>query len=307
VARVIASRLPLPMKDGVGASVIVVPADASTRYASLLDFLDARFPNVAREVIAERIARGEVCDANGGKIDANAYALPQKLYYYRSIPDEPSRFGDVDIVFEDEWLVVADKPHFMPVTPGGKYLNETLIVQLRRRTGVVDLAPMHRIDRETAGLVAFTKQPQTRGRYQSLFETLAVSKAYECVAPTLPALSFPMRAAHRIAPGAHFMQMRVEEGEPNAFCEIDVDVRGDKWSRYRLAPLTGKKHQLRVQMAALGIPIRGDQIYPTMLHEPHEDPARALALLAREIQFVDPMTGESRVFRSRRPPLTWEA
>jgi tRNA pseudouridine32 synthase / 23S rRNA pseudouridine746 synthase len=306
VARQIASRQPLPVRDGVGASVIVVPEDAPQRWANVLAFLQDRFAHIPADALNARLARGDIRRVDGSPLDASTACTPgERYYYYREIPDEANRLEDETIVFEDELLIVADKPHFMPVTPGGRYLQETLLVRLRRRLQIDDLAPMHRIDRETAGLVVFTKRPETRGRYQALFDSRDVRKTYLAIASVTLAPSLPLRARHCIVAAEHFMQMRVSEDPSasfNAECDISLDlVLGSPGlARYRLQPLTGKKHQLRVQMAALGAPIIGDQIYPDLVDVPHEDPEHALQLLAQSLSFVDPINGIERHFETTR-------
>lgn len=306
MARQIASRQPLPVRDGVGASVIVVPEDAPQRWGSVLAFLQERFAHIPADALNARLARGQILRVDGKPLDAAIGCVPgDRYYYYREIPDEANRLEEETIVFEDDLLVVADKPHFMPVTPGGRYLQETLLVRLRRRLNIDDLAPMHRIDRETAGLVVFTKRPETRGRYQALFESRDVHKTYLAIASSVLVPSLPLRAQHCIVAAEHFMQMRVSEdalAPTNAKCDISLDgvLANPEFARYRLRPLTGKKHQLRVQMAALGAPIIGDQIYPHLVDTPHEDPARALQLLAQSLSFVDPISGVERHFATAR-------
>jgi tRNA pseudouridine32 synthase/23S rRNA pseudouridine746 synthase len=105
--------------------------------------------------------------------------------------------------------------------------------------------------------------------------------------------------------------MAAVAGEPNAVTRITLierlDAAGDgspaPLARYRLEPLTGRKHQLRAQLSALGRPIVGDRIYPVL--QPADDPAapdynRPLQLLARELGFVDPLSGALRHYVSRR-------
>jgi tRNA pseudouridine32 synthase / 23S rRNA pseudouridine746 synthase len=297
------SRHPQQSRNGVSPSVIVLPSGG---WPTVLDFLDERFPNVSRDEIVARMLRGDVQTEDGNAVAPTAaYQAQQKLYYFREILDEPRLPVQEQVLFEDEFLVVADKPHFLPVTPGGKYLQETLLIRLRNKLSCPTLAPMHRIDRETAGLVLFTKQPNTRGQYQSLFESRSVEKSYEAIAPWQPQLweqaATPVLTAHhRIAPAAHFMQMCVEAGEPNAICEIMVLERHQQLARYQLRPQSGKKHQLRVQMMALGMPILFDQIYPNLADSQDENWSRPLQLLAKHLAFTDPITGARRDFTSAR-------
>ena len=160
-------------------------------------------------------------DALGAPVAAEAPFTPHsKLFYYRRLPPEPRIPFDEAVLFQDDLIVVADKPHFLPVTPSGRYLQETLLVRLKRKLGIDTLAPVHRIDRETAGLVLFTVQPATRGRYQALFRERTAEKRYEAIAPLLEGL--PLIHASRLEEGDSFMTMREVPGEPNAETHIEL-------------------------------------------------------------------------------------
>lgn len=255
------------------------------------------------------MAAGEVVRADGTPVSPDTAYLPQtRLYYWRQLPSEQRIPFEESVVFQDEWLVVADKPHFLPVTPKGRYLQETLLVRLKRKLGIDTLVPMHRIDRETAGLVAFTVQPHTRHAYQSLLRDRLVEKRYEAIAPHRADLSLPLWRHSRLQESHHFMAMEEVSGEPNAHTWMDrLEVRG-RWALYALQPLSGQKHQLRVHLHALGLPIHGDRIYPELLPpEPPDAPLdfrNPLKLLARELKFTDPVTGQPRHFVSQRS-LSW--
>ena len=173
-------------------------------------------------------------------------------------------------------------------------------MRLKRSLGLEDLSPIHRIDRDTAGLVLFSVQARSRNAYQALFRDRRVDKVYECIARWNPDLTWPVQRHSRITAAHHFMQQSEVEGPPNALTTIEpIDVAGE-WARYRLVPVTGQRHQLRVHMNALGLPIEGDGIYPDLLPEGACDYARPLQLLARSIAFTDPLTGEARQFTSQR-------
>jgi len=292
----------LPTKNGVGASTISLPVGPWQR---VIDFLAERFPHIAYDELVTRMARGDVLDQMGERmLPDHAYRAREKLYYYRDIPAEPRIPFDEVILFQDEHIVVVDKPHFLPVAPVGRYVQETVLVRLKLKLGIDSLAPMHRIDRETAGLVLFTVEPDTRGKYQSLFEQRAVKKTYEAIAPWRENLQLPLIYRSQIVESDAFMQMReieCQEGlEPNAETRIELlDVNGEL-ARFRLTPLTGKKHQLRVQMAALGMPILHDQIYPVHQRQADDEYAKPLQLLAKNISFRDPISSEPREFESRQ-------
>ncbi|MGH8105816.1 MAG: pseudouridine synthase, partial [Arenimonas sp.] len=226
------------------------------------------------------------------------YQAHLKIFYYRSIENEIPIPFEENILFQDEHLIIADKPHFLPVMPAGIYLQETLLVRLKRKTGIESLVPMHRIDRETAGLVVFVIKPETRGAYQSLFLSKQVEKCYQAIAPYRENLIFPMTYKCRLQESENFMQMEAVAGEDNSETFIEVLERRDNLARYQLTPITGKKHQLRAHMAALGIPILNDLIYPAHRAADQDDFDKPLQLLAQRIAFADPITGQQRAFES---------
>jgi tRNA pseudouridine32 synthase/23S rRNA pseudouridine746 synthase len=293
----------LPTRDGVGPSQVALPAG---RWSCMLDFLVERFPAICAAEWNARMAAGDLVDGAGQRVAPQQAYLPHgKLYYYRTVPNEPPNPAQASVLFEDELLVVADKPHFLPVTPSGDYLQETLLVRLRRQLGVDALTPLHRIDRETAGVVLFAKQPATCAGYHTLFAGRQVAKAYQAIAPFNALLQFPLVRASTLVASDHFMQMREAPADaadprpPNARTEIEwMETRGAN-ARYRLRPLTGKRHQLRVHMAALGLPILGDRIYPSLLPQGGDEAGNPLRLLAESIAFVDPVTAQERSFASR--------
>ena len=307
----------LPTRDGVGPSCVTLPAGS---WPCLIDFLVFRFPAVSKQEWAERMARGHVVNSDGNCVaPKHAYRPRSKLYYYRHLAHEAPIAGEERVLFEDEFLVAADKPHFLPVMPSGNYLQETLLVRLRRKLGVAALTPIHRIDRETAGVVLFSKQAASRTLYHALFADRAVHKVYQAIAPLPPLhleLRFPLTHASELADSDNFMQVREVLTSVNSPGPLNAQTNARKnaktpaqttieWmetqgalARYRLTPLTGKRHQLRVHMAALGMPILGDQIYPVQLAPGSDNPANPLRLLAQSISFRDPITAAQRSFTS---------
>ena len=292
------------MRAGVGPSCVSLPAGP---WATMLDFLVQRFPGIAAEVWQQRLLLGDVVDEQGAQVTPERTYQPDlHLYYYRSVPDEAPIPFEEAVLFQDEHLVVADKPHFLPVTPSGGYLQQTLLVRLKRRLGLADLVPLHRIDRDTAGLVLFSVQPATRGIYQGLFRQHTMRKTYQATARWDPALPWPLRRETRIGDRAHFMQQQELPGLPNTSTLIQPLAVHGALARYQLQPITGHRHQLRVHMNALGLPILGDGIYPTLTPEGHINPALPLQLLAQALEFTDPLTGLVRRFESERRLLALE-
>lgn len=265
----------------------------------MLDFLVERFPAIARTVWLQRMADGEVVDEFGLAVTPDRpYRGHLRVYYYRALPDEPRVPFEAKVLFQDAHLVVADKPHFLPVTPSGHYLQETLLVRLKNLLGMDALSPIHRIDRETAGLVLFCVQPTERNAYQALFRDKAVNKHYEAIAPWRAEVNLPLVRCSRIVEDEPFFRQREVPGPANSETRVDViEVRGAR-ALYALSPVTGKKHQLRVHMNALGLPIAGDRMYPPVANTPDDDFSQPLQLLAKAIAFTDPVTGQARRFES---------
>ena len=289
---------PPPARDGLSPSCVVVPGGAAQL---ALDFFCGRFPFISAADWARRMLAGDVVDTRGTPIAAHTMLHgTERLYYYREVPPEPAIPFQETVLWQDAHLLVADKPHFLPVIPSGKYVRETLLVRLKKRLGLEALSPIHRIDRDTAGLVMFSVDPATRNAYQALFRERLVHKLYHAVADWNPALPWPLERASRIVAAAHFMQQCEAPGAPNAFTLIrPLQVRGNA-ALYELRPHTGQRHQLRVHMAALGLPLYGDDIYPTLLPEGPPDYRHPLQLLAKKLSFTDPLSGELREFESQR-------
>jgi tRNA pseudouridine32 synthase / 23S rRNA pseudouridine746 synthase len=283
----------LPLREGVAASAVFCPPGSWLTAAA---FLAERLPRV--DDWPERLARGDVVDDHGHPA-GERYQPNRRLYYWRYLATEPEVPFEERIVFQDEHLLVADKPHFLPVIPSGLYARHTLMARLRHKTGLHDLIPIHRLDRETAGLVVFSVRPQDRDAYHQLFRERAVEKVYDAIAP-LGEGPWPRTVRHRLEEPdtEQFLQMQVVDGEPNAETRITlVEPLPGGLARYELRPHTGARHQLRAQMNALGLPIVGDRVYPVL--QPHENPPRfdaPLQLVAREIAFTDPITGAPRRF-----------
>ena len=279
----------------IGCRVVLQPGSTST----LLDALCARYPALPRDVWVERFGAGHVCDASGASIRADEpFRSAREIHYYRVFSEEHIPVVE-SVVHADARLLVADKPHFLPVIPAGKYRAQTLVARLIGRTGNPDLSPLHRIDRNTAGLVLFSTDKSTRATYQALFRERRITKRYEALAGPLPELEFPLLRATRLQRHADGFRMEEVAGEPNTLTRIEVIDRKGPWWRYALYPHSGKMHQLRVHMAAMGAPIANDLWYPCAASAAADDYERPLKLLAHSLDFIDPVDGTPRSFSTR--------
>lgn len=287
------------MKNGVMPSCIALDNNPTT--LTLLDFFCETFPHIGASIWRQRFEQGEVLNQAGLAVAAEdllSMFAGQKLYYYRHVHNETPIPFQAEIIYEDEHLLVADKPHFLPVMPAGDYLQETLLVRLRRAFNLPELSPLHRIDRETAGVVMFAKHAKARGVYQALFRNRHMHKSYEAIASWQQNRVYPFEYASRLAESGEFFLMTEVEGEVNSRTQIDVIEHNDVWARYALSPISGKRHQLRVHMAALGMPLLNDCFYPQVRAVAKNDFSRPLQLLAKSINFIDPFDFKEKYFCS---------
>lgn len=300
----------IPSRNGVSPSCVAVPHTRPCPWPTVLDFLSERLSVVDRTGWTARLQGGEVLDDHGRPLSPESPCRPgERLYYYRRLEAEQPIPFEATVLFQDAHLLVMDKPHFLPVVPTGRYVEHTLLVRAKRQTGIDTLSPLHRIDRETAGIVVFSIRPQDRNAYQALFRDRAVDKRYEAIATCTtdtPVLREHVRRSRIEEDPTGFFRMHEVPGEPNSETRITEQERRGRRAQFALEPVTGKRHQLRVHMAALGLPLVGDQFYPVVRRGPDapEDFAEPLRLLAQAIAFTDPVTGQARRFESGRA-LEW--
>ncbi|MBG6190438.1 tRNA pseudouridine32 synthase/23S rRNA pseudouridine746 synthase [Arthrobacter sp. CAN_A212] len=292
---------PLPVRNGVNATRLRLPSEGP--WGTALDYILDRWDHVDPEGIATRFDRGEVVALNGERLTRTTPLTEHTfVWYYRELPVEERLPVEVGILHQDENLLVVDKPHFLPTTPGGRYVAESALVRLRVLLDLPDLIPMHRLDRLTAGILLFSTNPATRGNYQLLFENRLISKEYEAAAPVDPSLDLmaqPRVVRSRIVKSRTYLLAQEVDGEPNTETLVHLVEERNGRGRYRLTPHTGKTHQLRLHMAGLGLGILNDPFYPVLLPQAPDDYSKPLQLVAKSIAFTDPLSGAERRFDSR--------
>jgi tRNA pseudouridine32 synthase / 23S rRNA pseudouridine746 synthase len=294
---------PLPVRDGVGATRLHVPLRGE--WPTVAAYMVERFFHLDPERLLVRFDRGEIVARDGSPLARDTpLGAEEFVWYYREPPVEGEVPFEIEVLHRDDDLVVIDKPHFLPTTPGGRFLQNSALVRLRNLLDNPDLAPIHRLDRATAGLLMFSARPATRGAYQLMFERRQVQKVYEAVSARpadWDAAAYPLVYRNHIVKHRGEVRVRVEpDREPNSETLIEVLHADDRVVHTLLRPHSGKMHQLRVHLAALGLGILHDGFYPELLPEAPDDFGRPLQLLARELEFVDPLTGADRVFTTRR-------
>lgn len=298
---------PLPQRDGVDPVRVRLPGEGA--WGTVREYLVGRLSGAGEGVVEGLFRRGEVVGADGRALDEGTpFAPGAYVWFHREVaPEIPVPF-DVDVVYRDAHVLVADKPHFLATTPRGSHITETALARLRRTLDLPQLGAAHRLDRLTAGLVLFTVRPQDRGAYQTLFRDRKIRKVYEAVASGEPREPLPLTLSSRMEKPRTSLTTLELPGPPNAITHITETARRENLARYRLTPETGQTHQLRVHMASLGVPILGDPLYPEV-HPPipPTDFHRPLQLLAGELHFTDPVTGREHHLYSRRTLEAWES
>ena len=288
-----------PMLNGVTASKVYLPK-SFPQPLSIYEYLSSTFSHISKCEWEQRFKDGLVFNAKGVKLSINSeYEAETHVFYYRFLAHETHVPFEHKIIFENDHLLIVDKPHFLTISPTGQYVQETLLVRLKKQTNNESLTPIHRLDRETAGIVLFSKKAESRGIYQQMFAEREVEKTYHAIAPYKSDLIFPQKISLRMEKGEPFYTMKVTDGFANSETEISIIDHDKTWAKYKLKPTSGKQHQLRLHLSFLGIPIKNDPFYPVVNHKAEDDFSSPLQLLAKEISFIDPITCEKMFFESQ--------
>ncbi|MFI1158057.1 pseudouridine synthase [Streptomyces sioyaensis] len=298
---------PLPQRDGIDPVRVRLPADPEGRWGTVREHLVERFQGaIGAGRVGAMLEAGRFVGVDGVLGGGEAYVPGRYVWFHRDFVPEVSVPFEVGIVHQDERIVIADKPHFLATTPRGRHITETVLARLRRDLGLPALQPAHRLDRLTAGLALFVVRPEDRGAYQGLFSGRRVRKEYEAVAPYDGRVTLPVTVRSRIVKERGVIAAREEAGAANAESRIELVERRGRLGRYRLLPATGRTHQLRVHMNGLGLPIRHDPVYPIVRDPAPDDFTAPLQLLARVLEFTDPVDERTRRFESRLRLAEWD-
>ncbi|AZQ12128.1 pseudouridine synthase [Shewanella khirikhana] len=283
-------------------SYVVLPRDHTA--STVFEFLCSHFARIGADVWRARILDGKVHWQDGSPIDLQTpYRATARVYYYREVVAETRIPFQEQILYRNDHMMLVFKPHFLPVTPSGNYVNECLVHRLRIATGIDTVSPAHRLDRETAGVMLMSLNPDTRHCYHELFLSGRIRKDYEAVARLTPELMASLdeglelpkhwTVKNRMAEAEPSFLMRVVAGEANSHSEISLlKHQGDR-GLFELSPITGKTHQLRVHMQSLGMPLENDRFYPQLMPKSADNFDRPLKLVAKRLRFTDPLSGEA--------------
>jgi tRNA pseudouridine32 synthase / 23S rRNA pseudouridine746 synthase len=272
---------------------------------TILEYLQLRFPHVDGQIWLDRLNGGLICGADGAAISPKtAYRAGMRLSYFREKQQEIIIPFEEIILFQNNHLVAVCKPHFLPVQPTGPYVAECLLNRMIKSLGNRQLVPLHRIDRETAGVVLFSANPNTRNIYHKLFATGKIKKIYEAIG-TIPAdkIHNEWLVENRIEESENWPMMKIAEGPVNARTLIRKVAEQGNWAKFEIEPFTGKGHQIRLHLQIIGSSILNDRYHPELLPEQPDDFQNPLQLLAKQMIFTDPISGEELNFASSRKLL----
>ncbi|WP_108944640.1 pseudouridine synthase [Shewanella halifaxensis] len=283
------------------ASYVVLPATVSDK-PTVLSFLISKFPAISAEVWQQRILDGKVHWQDGSLITPDSAFKPTaRVYYYREVAQESMiPFAEQVLLQTDNFMLVF-KPHFLPVSPSGNFINECLINRLRIKTGNQQIVAAHRLDRGTAGIMLMSVNAATRHDYHQLFKVGEIHKTYQAIAPlnneikTLIAndkLALPMAwtIKNRLVKSTPSFLMCISDGEANSHSEIRLIEVCDGYGLFELEPITGRTHQLRMHMMSLGMAIANDNFYPELQAKSADNFQQPLKLMAKRLRFIDPLS-----------------
>ncbi|RLZ02401.1 pseudouridine synthase [Kocuria tytonicola] len=313
---------PLPTVRGVGPTRVRMPGPGAPDPvlearpglpATAVEYVQRRFPDDAAW-FREQVAAGQVLGDGGVVVTPQTpYEAGVSVWFHRPVPDEDAAPVTLDVLHEDEWILAVDKPHGLCSTPKGENVRRSVVVAARCQFGNDEISALHRLDRSTGGVLLLCKHAEDRGAFHRMFQERTVRKTYWAVAGVNGRVGEePVRVESRIRKIQGVVQAFEEPGEVNAVTDVRraetfTDAQG-QWGLYEIAPLTGRTHQIRVHMTSLGLPLRGDKLYPAPREDfDVEDPENPLQLIARSLEFIHPRTGQPVRIDSRLTPSSHTA
>jgi UPF0176 protein len=276
----------------------------------VLDFLDGMRTYLSREEWRQACIEGRLMCRGEAVRPGRIVRSGERLLVHMPTTSEPEVARGIEILFEDDAIVVVNKPAPLPMHPCGRFNRNTLTGILNQVYYPLHLRPAHRLDADTSGVVVFSKTRDIARVVQPQFEEGTVRKAY--IARVLGHPSDDVFECHwpiSREPVADGARLPTEDGAPAATRFEQLQAFNDGTTLLRVEPLTGRTNQIRAHLWKLGLPISGDPIY---LAEGQIGPAQTLSvndpplcLHAAEIEFKHPRTGETVKYQSAAP--LWSA
>jgi 23S rRNA pseudouridine1911/1915/1917 synthase len=223
-------------------------------------FLKRRIGRLSRTRIQEII--GTQIALEGRRVRPSAIVhFGETVFLERPAPAEPDVPRRFDVVYEDDAILVIDKPAGLPMHTTAKFWRNTLVAVLRERYPDQHTEICHRIDRETSGVMLIARTPEAGSRLKSAFARRTISKRYLALCRGTPpddgVIDQPIKL---LDTRTHLMMGPAADGSP-AVTRFKVVRRFADHALVAASPETGRQHQIRVHLAGIGCPLVGDKLY----------------------------------------------
>ncbi len=281
-----------------------------------LDVLLSRRFRCSRTSLRDRL-KGRVMDIHGSELKWSRRLHQGQILRIPSIQrPEPDVEVTYKIIYKDQWMVVVDKGPGAPVHPSRSYRTKTILTFLRDHLQDQGLSPAHRLDRETSGVLVFSRTSEVAAELQRQFSSRLVQKRYLAIVRDVPSLHEQVieMPLERDVDFPIDSRMRVDfRGKPAKTYIRVLQKNGDR-ALVEAKPRTGRMHQIRVHLASVSHPILGDKLYQfdgqaylAMIGD-ELDPSwyerlghHRLALHAAGLAMTHPETGEQMQFEAPLP------
>ncbi len=233
---------------------------------SLLDYLCKRFPYKTESGWVESINAGQVV-INGKITTPDQNLVFKDTVSYTSQRNEPAVATDIETLFEDEHILVVNKPAPLPVHADGIFIINTLIYIIRQRTGNQNLSLGHRLDRDTTGILVLAKDKKLTTKLMAKFEEATTEKWYLAVARGEADFQEKLirgwmgpKATSQIRIRQHLLDQKTE-GYKESATRFLLQEHLKNYSLLACEMLSGRTNQIRVHLEAAGFPLAGDKLY----------------------------------------------
>ncbi len=235
-------------------------------------FIQTRLRNTSR-TRARLIVENSAFTPEGRRMKpSERLRAEQRVALWRPALEEDDTPVSIPILYEDSHLIAVDKPPLMTVHPTARYYNSTVLKQLEAAYPGQFLSLIHRLDRETSGVLLVARTPEADRRFKRLLEdrttlggtrTPVMAKTYLAITWGIPAegsyrqpleldVDNPLRVKMRVAMAGHGL---------DAHTEIRVLAQSTRYALVRCELHTGRQHQIRLHLSAAGCPVVGDKLY----------------------------------------------